>query len=221
MTKEEILAAAVYIQFPLTYKTYKLYSSDLPIHYLPLPPKGMMYDEWKGNENHFIQKYHFDYSMPLLTKLLNLSYEHDDFHLVEKAYEEHTFSILFPKTDFKFELFGFDRDEYLADATFEDLIQNDKQSDRLNDYHRLYRYSHECSRIVNKTIDSDRKLLISGDSQMIPLISWLACLFKELWYFDNRPNKSKQDILNDASFSDVLIELNCNSLKKYCDDNFS
>ena len=85
----------------------------------------------------------------------------------------------------------------------------------------LYRYPHECSRIINKDVDSNRILLVSGDSQMIPDISVLACYFKEVWYFDNRANVKAEDILKEGEFTDVLIELNCSDIKQYTETNIS
>lgn len=55
MTREELLDKAIYIQYPLNYSTYKQYDVGKEIHKLPLPERGMMYDNWKYNDNHEIQ----------------------------------------------------------------------------------------------------------------------------------------------------------------------
>ena len=74
MTKQELLDKAVYIQYPLNYTTYKQYNVGKEINKLPLPEKGMMYDKWKYNDNHFIPLYHRKYSLPLLEKVLKFGY---------------------------------------------------------------------------------------------------------------------------------------------------
>ena len=47
---------------------------------------------------------------------------------------------------------------------YDELKNNDNTPANITDYHKLYRYPHQCSRIINKTIVSDKKLFISGDS---------------------------------------------------------
>ena len=73
-------------------------------------------------------------------------------------------------------------------------------------FHRLYKGGHRCSRIINETIDNDRKILISGDSFMIPLVPILACYFKEVVLMDNRTAKSQAEYFENIDFDIVCFE---------------
>ena len=55
---------------------------------------------------------------------------------------------------------------------------------------------------------------------MIPDIAPLAYHFRELWYMDNRTNKSFAELYKDTCFTDVLVELNNNAESFYLDLNF-
>lgn len=220
MTKEELLTKAIYIQFPQNYSSYYTYNLDNEILKLPLPKPKEMYDEWNRNTNHFTTQYHRLNTLPLLCKLLGIKYSENDFVLCERiSTEGFDISLLEPKQNYIYEIYGYDRDEHFDNLTFCDITSNDIVSDEITDYHRLYKYPHECSRLINKTINNDKKLFISGDSQMIPNISFLSCFFKEVWYFDSRRGHSFSDKWNDVRFSNVLVELNYNNLTKYTDIN--
>lgn len=219
MTKKQLLDKAIYIQYPLSYNGYKVLSID-NVNKLPLPSKGMMYDKWTYNTNHFTTKYHRLYSIPLLCRLLNIDFKENDFVLDIRKSGEFDISLFKPKNDYKYEIYGYTRNEHFNDLMFYDITHNDSVSNGITDYHRLYKYSHECSRLINKTINNDRKLFISGDSQMIPDISFLSCFFKEIWYFDNRNKLILSDKWSSEVFTDVLIEMNHLPLTEYTETNF-
>lgn len=220
MTREELLEKAIYIQYPLTYTVYKNYGVN-SINKLPLAETGMMYDNWNKNDNHFTTEYHRLESIPFLCRLLNLPYNEFDFE-IDKRISSSGFdiSILKPKCDFRYEVFGYNRNEHFDNLTFNEITHNDSKNGDITDFHRLYKYSHECSRLINKTVDSERILFISGDSQMIPDVSFLSCFFKEVWYFDNRNHLHLNQKWKDVNFTDVVIEMNCSSLSLYQCVNF-
>lgn len=211
MTKKELLDKAIYIQYPLKYDTYKTYQIEKVIHKLPLPKDNEMW------ANHYIGKYHRDNSLPLLAKLLNFNYDENDFTLREKYVNGYEISSLIPKNRYIYEICGFNRKEHLDNIDFNELIKCDIKNSKipLTEYHKQYKYPHENSRIINKTIDSNRKLFISGDSQMIPDIPVLSCYFKEIWYADNRDNLTLANEWEKIEFSDVIVELNCGSKDDY------
>jgi hypothetical protein len=217
--KQELLNKAIYIQYPLGYSQYREYNIE-EINKLPLPENGMMYDKWAKNTNHFTTEYHRLYSIPLLCKLLKLDYNESDFIFDERNSGDFDISILKPKIEYRYEVYGFTRDEHFEDLSFDDITTNTSINDDITDYHRLYRYSHECSRLINKTIKSKKILFISGDSQMIPDISFLSCFFKEIWYFDNRQKLPLFDKCKKTKFTDVLIELNHLPIEEYVNTNF-
>lgn len=225
MSKDELIKKAIFIQYPKNgtkYVNYEHISKN--VYKLPLVDKKMMYDKWYLNSNHYTTEYHRLYSLPLVFKLLNIDFDVNDFTILERNFETFDISIYYPKVEQHFEIYGFSRDggEHFDDITYNDLIHNDSKKDDITEYHRLYKYSHECSRIINKAPfnNSERKLLISGDSQMIPDIAILACYFKELWYLDKRSNIQLQNKWSEIEFSDVLIELNCASEEQYIINNF-
>ena len=100
MTREELLDKAIYIQYPLNYSTYKQYDVGKEIHKLPLQERGMMYDNWKYNDNHFIPLYHRKYSLPLLEKVLKFGYNESDFILKERTSNGFDISVLYPKKEY-------------------------------------------------------------------------------------------------------------------------
>ena len=78
----------------------------------------------------------------------------------------------------------------------------------LSPYHKLYAFPHVNSKIINLTDDNNGKtLLISGDSQMIPIIPFLASIYKEVWVLDNRTKKASSchPWIDDIEFDDVLV----------------
>lgn len=213
MTSDELIDKAQVIQFPTSSKVYKSYHFDgKEIHRIPLA-EDSMYVGYNLNHNHFLPWYHRKYVLPLLSELLELGYKESDFILTErKSREGFDLSYMRPKIDCIFSLHGLERDEKKDNIGFDGLMESDSN---LTEYHRQYAYPHECSIVRNHTIANNRKLFISGDSQMIPDIPWLACFFKEVWYFDNRGEKCFKSLYEPVVFSDVLIELNANDLSKY------
>ena len=222
MTRDEILAGAHYIQYPLDKTTYISVNRDIKdkILKLPLPQDGEMYSGWWRNTNHFTTTYHRKYVLPLLIKLLNLTYRENDWELVERKSGNNDISYLRVKHSPVYEVYGFTRKEHFDKLRFDDLVINDSKNADITDYHRLYKYAHECSRIINKTIISDRKLFISGDSQFIPDIAFLSCYFKEVWYMDNRNHLSLSAEWKNTHFTDCIVEINCSNTGRYTVDNF-
>ena len=180
MMKEELLDKAIYIQYPLKDGNYKFFNVGKEINKLP---NGDKYKGWKFNEHHFTTEYHRNYPIPLYCKLFGLDYNENDFILEERKSGNYDISFLKPKKDYKYEIFGYTRGEHFDNLSFDDITHNDSIKKDITDYHRLYKYGHECSRLINKTIDNDRKIFVNGDSQMIPDIPFLSCFFKEVWFF--------------------------------------
>lgn len=221
MTREELLNKAVFIQYCLKDKTYKIFNVPSEnINKLPIVDGNIFYSTWNRNEHHFTTEYHRNYSIPLYCKLFDLNYNENDFTLEERKSGNFDISFLKPKEGYKYEIFGYTRGEHFDNLTYDDIMSNNSTIGDITDYHRLYKYANECSRLINKTIDNDRKLFISGDSQMIPDIGFLSCFFKEVWLFDNRNNLNLKDVYKDIEFSDVLVEMSIGSNNDYLIKNF-
>ena len=218
MTREEILNMAVYIQFAHAEK-YKEYGIDNVVK-LPYNDKNDVYSKWKKNEHHFSTEYHRKYVIPLLCSILKIEYNKNDFMLCDRKYNGFDISILTPKKEYRYEIYGYTRNEHFDNLSFNDVVTNNSSKKDITEYHRLYKYSHECSRLINKTIESSRNLFISGDSQMIPDIAFLSCFFKEVWYFDNRENGINKEKYKDYNFTDAIVELGCGTYNDYTFKNF-
>ena len=227
MTKQDILDKAIYIQFPVTYGGYKEY--NIPnVNRLPLPKKGEMYDNWPLNHNHFTTEYHRKNVIPLLNNILHLNYNENDFTILPKSGQSNNcsfdISLLKPKKEYVYEVFGYNRNEHFDNLSFDDLTRNDSKKGGITDYHRMYKYGHESSRLINKTLEKEgnnRILFLSGDSQLIPDIAFLSCFFKEIFYIDNRDRLSLADKYKDVEFTDIIIEINNNPIKQYTEVNLS
>ena len=101
----------------------------------------------------------------------------------------------------------------------------------LSPYHKLYAFPHINSKVLNRTEDNNgRTLLISGDSQMIPIIPFLATIYKEVWVLDNRTGDehSCHPWIDNVEFDDVLIaapllpgDWPCPPLERFTVNNFA
>lgn len=218
MTREEILNMAIYIQFA-SFGSYKEYGIDNVIK-LPYKGKDDVYSEWNKNEHHFSTEYHRKYVIPLLCTVLGLEYNENDFTLCNRKHDGFDISILKPKKEYIYEVYGYTRNEHFDNLVFDDIVTNNSSKKDITEYHRLYKYGHECSRLINKTIENDRKLFISGDSQMIPDIAFLSCFFKEVWYFDNRENDINSEKYKGCNFTDAIVGLGCGTYNDYMIKNF-
>lgn len=213
--RKELLSIAKYIQFPngKSYNTYKKHTYEkLPII------DNSLYITYSQNAHHFKPFYHREYVLPIILKQLGITFNIDDFHIKEQYDNKYDISILVPKNEYKFEAFGYTRNEHLEECSYDDLIAPGPNNTTFTNYHKLYRYGHECSCIINKTINNERVLMISGDSQLIPDIPVIACYFKKLYFFDNRTNKSYLKNIYD-DITDVIIATGFNNEEKYIINN--
>ena len=207
MNREEVLDKAKYIQFPSNPYVYKNFPASIKTNKLPI---GMeyMYFGWNKNENHFRTSYHKDFVLPMLNELFSFGLNMNDFYIDSRFCDTYDISMLHPKKEYKFDVYRFKDDTKEENISYDDLITSKQTGKWITDYHKLYRYPHECSIVANRTINNNRKLFIIGDSQMIPDIGPLSCYFKEIWYMDNRDRIHINDKFKDLVFDDILIELN-------------
>ena len=220
MTKEELISAARFIQFPNSKNGYRNYSLPGSPAITRLPLTDRMYTTWPLNSNHFQTSYHIDTVLPVIAEVLDIPSPCDFFEIDERKSENgFDISVLTPRKDVIFDMYGLSTDETFLDVGYDFLTHSHLTANGLTEYHKLYRFPHLCSKIINKSTTSSRTLFISGDSQMIPDIATLACYFRELWYMDNRTNKSFSELYKDICFTDVLVALNNNAESFYLDLN--
>ena len=183
----------------------------------------------KGNEHHYTTEYTYKYVLPLIAELLSFKFDMNDFDLIDCKQPEWDISYIVPKQKYEYEIFNYVKRTHLScDYTglFKPIFET------THTYRELYRYPHQCSSILNKTLQSERRLMISGDSQIIPSINPLTNYFKEVWYFDNRTGYYKgkgdneltfhkdefvsySDFYKNVEFTDVLIQCYCRKLEWY------
>ena len=200
MTKDEILVLSKSIEFPKDGRTYS-HKADKP---LP-ETTTMLYKGWSLNDHHFTTEYHRKHVLPTIEELLHFGYNEGDFNLVEKKSDQFDISYLYPCRNKHFQGKCFTGNIEFGPENFDGLFGWDNNKSGITDYHRLFRYGHECSRIINLSDNNGRILFVSGDSQMIPSIPVLCYYFKEVWYFDNRYARSFADNFKDINFTDCLI----------------
>ena len=172
------------------------------------------YNGFYANEHHITTDSYYHIILPYInlhTKVFKFKY--DDFELVKNFTSDmkHDVSYLKPKNDthrFTISING----KTVARHVKFDALHNEKRihkdnvsADSSSEYHRLFRGSHACNRIINETIDNDKKIFISGDSMCIPIIPILCCYFKEVVYMDNRDGKSHKDYYEGKTFDTVWL----------------
>lgn len=232
MEKEDILKIAKYICFPYRNKVFgsKYDNSGRDIHKLPIfKDKDVLYSNMPGNEHHYTTEYTYKYVLPLVDELIGFGFNQNDFHLVPLILKTGDLSYLFPNNEPEYTITCFNDNETINGGYMKLFNENFME---IPSYRLLNRYNHKCSRIVNHTTKSERKLMVSGDSQMIPSIAPLTYYFKEVWYFDNRTGYIKNKETNkfefhedkfvsfsetykDTTFTDVIMQLYCRDLNWY------
>ena len=230
MTLQEIVAKAKYIQFPYNNETYKeIYGERNPERLPILPGEDVLYKGMpRDNGHHYTTDYAYRYVLPLIDSLLNFGFSVGDFEKVSVCNGVYDLSYLNPKEADRFSVECFD-DGVCVEGGYDVLFDPSFFENPL--YRELYRFPHRCSRIVNLGGGNGRRLMVSGDSQMIPSIAPLAHYFGEVWYFDNRTGYRKDadgkyefdgkkfrsfgGKYSYLHFTDSLIECYCRCLEWY------
>lgn len=178
------------------------------------------YDGFKDNDHHITTECYYRIILPYLNFFIKtFKFNYDDFEMVPYFTKDRKFncSYLKPKNNtYKFNI-SINGITLCKDGGF-DALHNAKRMHRdkgnvfekmgwsISEYHRLFRGSHSCCRIINETIDNDKSIFVSGDSMMIPIIPILCCYFKEVVYMDNRDGKSHKDYYEGKYFDSVILQ---------------
>ena len=194
--------------------------------------KCEFYSNWKHNESHLTTNTHYNYILPLLSNLLNFKYSLNDFTLIKKYDKTNTYNLsyLVPVINKSFDVTyngkteKYDFEKLIGYTNYEknylNFLKNTSFKDINPDYHLLFFAPHQCCIIKNLSANNNRKLLISGDSQLIPLIPILSYYFKEIIYLDRRGGDDGNVFNIDINDYDVLYSVSKYSYKKYEIDNF-
>ena len=210
---------AKYVIYPCNgrYKSLEKWPKD--IIKMPLV-KDSNYTAYPLNGHHFMPFYHIEYVLPKLEDIFHFGYKREDFNLHERMDGKHDVSYLEPKKDVRFDFYNLTSGEHLEDATYSDIVDCKPKTNEFTPYHTIFRCAHQCGRLINKGENNGRTIVISCDSQMIPVIPVMCCYFNEVWCLDNRDNKPHITNLDTNTVTDVLIAGGFNGENKYLVDNF-
>ena len=227
MNRQQLLDKAIYIQFPINqYEKYKIYEGVKNINYLPIHD-SMLYKGVPANEHHYVFDYSYKFVLPLLGQLCNFKFNKNDFILKvnRKTFNEKTysFSYLIPKQKYKYKVTSFEYGTSFIGEADKLMFNPDIAKTWATEYHKIVPFPHSCFKIINLSLKSNKKILISGDSQMLPSIVPLTSYFKEVWYYDNRtdPHISHESTYKNVNFDYVIIALYRQPIEKYTTINLS
>jgi hypothetical protein len=194
--------------------------------YFPIIEKSD-YEKYFCNEHHFKPFYHIEYVLPILEEKLQFGYKRSDFTLSEDYDNDNDISYLTPKETHSYNIYDISTDTYIFDVDSSYLRHNLTKEGTGNSlyettkYHQLFTFAHKSCLITNKNVNNDRKLVISCDSQMIPVIPILCHYFKEIWVLDKRDDYMCYVSLNAINPDDIIIAGGHYPSKKYIKDNFT
>lgn len=207
MTVEEAKQIAKVLRFPPA----NHYSVPEEYTIIDLPNKeNSNYLNFSLNGNHFIPEYHKEVVIPKLEELLDFKVDDSFVWTIRKVNNGNSdlgFYRPVNPNNYMFSAYCITTGEE-KEGNFDILTTCVDTEPSHTDYHRVYCYPHRCSRIINLTNDTDRRLLLCGDSQLLPEIALLACFFKEVWYLDKRyGNFSAKELFKNIEFTHVLFEV--------------
>jgi hypothetical protein len=194
--------------------------------YFPLIDSSSYGENYFCNEHHFKPFYHIEYVLPILEKLYQFGYKRSDFSLHEDFDNNNDISYLKPKKEFLFDIYDISQNTYIKQVDSDFLRHNmtkDSTGDlyKITKYHQLFTFAHKSCLIMNKTIQNNRKLVISCDSQMIPILPVLCCYFNEVWILDKREEYTCEVSIDDINPTDIIIAGGFYKSNKYLKDNFT
>lgn len=218
---QKLIDMAKYILYPMNgvYTYYAKLPKDKEILRMPIV-EGSTYGTYNLNAHHFKPFYHIDYVLPILEGIFHFGYKREDFDLHVRMDGEYDVSYLIPKKDLRFDFRNLTSGEHIEDAKYSDMMEATASPLIPTLYHTTFKCGHQCGRIINKGENNGRTIVLSCDSQMIPIVPVIACYFKELWCLDNRDNKPHTTDLDTDNVTDVLMACGAGVEEKYLVANF-
>ena len=189
------------------------------------------YDNWPMNEHHFTTRFMHKTILPNMCELLECDVPYDKLVWAQltspDGYDLSRYKIKDDRRRFNVWSFTYnigltgpakvlECNDYVINLNWPNL------QDMMTEYHKMYLFPHTCSKVTNLNKDNNgKRLLISCDSQSIPLIPILSLIYKEVWVFDNRyQNLSFKEELEKVQFDDILLLVGYTYLPdKYIVDN--
>lgn len=222
MTTEELLSKAKLLTVLRTgQKLEPEYVEFMKTHPHYIIRTHEQYNDWICNEHHLTTNFLFKTLLPNLADFMGFEIDWAKYKWVKNITPEgHDISYYEPIDPGHYNIWCFTIDkgvygEYaiLRYSPYVDryVIQGDFTEEfesvaGITDYHKLVAFPHMTFKITNEWEHNGKKLCISGDSQMIPLIPFLATIYNEVWFMDSRrDNVSLKKNWENVVFDDVLI----------------
>ena len=212
-----MLEKAIYIQFPLESGNFYTYPDSFNITKLPLTRADMYLNTYPNNAHHIKPDILFNKIMPILANLLKFDFNPNDFTLKQVSNTSRHILMAYPNTEQKYNCKSLYRDNDVFENIDYEKLLDTASHDASTRWHQLYKFGHESSIVENITNQNNRKLLIVGDSQMIPLVTMLSVYFQHITYIDNRKRQKILDKINDIEYTDVLIQFFNGTVNHYID----
>lgn len=175
---------------------------DKDVYYLSEEMLEHQYKNNKLNRHHFNTELHYDYVLSKLDEMFGFGYNRDDFYTVHMYENYEDYPILIPKTVKNFESYYYKVVSETEDDFYSELTKDDDNSitlaysntadkvtsmiDTNSVYHKLFKFTHMVSKVINVSENNGKTLLISCDSQIIPCLPALCYYYKKVITLDNR-----------------------------------
>lgn len=164
--------------------------------------KPLRYSRDVKNAHHWTTEYVWKNVIPKITSDLHLNFNPSDYNFITNKtvvgdYSHHDY-----KGPVNCTYTDHEANQTLTGGY--DVIRMNSNEPCWSDYHRLYRGAHRVSSLQNHAINSDRCLLIVGDSMTVPIIPILYNYFRKVIVLDARSNKVINNLIQWNEITDML-----------------
>ena len=197
----------------------------------------------ENNYHHYTTSFLYSNLKQMMNYIGVKDFNFNDFVLRKNIVYEQNFSYLYYVKDVRFRLvcnhYELDDNMIINYYVGKDIIECDytflsnarlnhclktfaNQTIPLIPYHRLNYLAHDCGIIENLSTASDKTILISGDSHMIPFIPIISCYYKKTIVLDSRYSGDDTSYYwENENIDDVIICPSFNAdISKYINKNF-
>lgn len=230
MTYNEIIDKAKMICYPAldAFDGYKM-SIDIETNLLMkkyFPQKefdlmfgnGPIYRTWPANNHHFVVPWQQNNIVPAILRLFDIEFNFSDYDKCEyfakneSTGELYDMSYMSPKIGQNFSITdietGYTIEQNSLFRAYDDYNCIEPYANSY--YHHFLWCTHKCALIKNNILSNGKSIIISCDSQMVPVIPILACYFKEILHLDRRQDYDISKYL-EKDYDYVLIAHWCRS----------
>jgi hypothetical protein len=174
------------------------------------------YPGYSLNEHHITTDSYYGVVLPFISLYIkDFAFKRSDFRLETNVIRENgkieDISYLVPLDDSLRFTMSKDGNDLFLSETFESLhfLKTDwcdESTGADSEYHKLFRGSHSCCRVVNESLPDGKSIIITGDSMVIPWMPILCCYFREVVLLDNRDGKSHTEYYEGKEFDYVVVQ---------------